>query len=83
MQKVPKNGTENKMTQAEKIVRHMEEFGSITPLDALQEYGIMRLASRICDIKKAGFDVVKEIETNKNRYGEPVRYARYRLKGDA
>ena len=67
------------MTQTEKILRHLEEHGSITPLDALQEYGIMRLASRICDIKRAGVAVEKEIETAKNRYGEPVRYARYRL----
>jgi len=67
------------MTQTEKILRHLQEHGSITPLDALQEYGIMRLASRICDIKRAGVAVEKEIETAKNRYGEPVRYARYRL----
>lgn len=68
------------MTQTEKILRHLEEHGSITPLDALQEYGIMRLASRICDIKRAGYAVEKETETSKNRYGEPVRYARYRLR---
>lgn len=69
------------MTQTEKILRHMEEYGSITPLDALKEYGCMRLASRICDIKRAGIAVTKEIETSQNRYGEPVRYARYRLRG--
>lgn len=67
------------MKQTEKILRHMEEYGSITPLDALQEYGIMRLASRICDIRRAGIAVEKETETAKNRNGEPVRYARYRL----
>lgn len=67
------------MTQTEKILRHMEEYGSITPYDALKEYGCMRLASRICDIKRAGVAVTKEIETSRNRYGEPVRYARYRL----
>jgi len=67
------------MSQTEKILRHMERYGSITPLDALREYGIMRLASRICDIKKAGIHVITETETSKNRDGEPVRYARYRL----
>lgn len=68
------------MTQTEKILRHLEEHGSITPLEAMKEYGIMRLASRICDIKKAGVAIIKETETSKNRYGEPVRYARYRLR---
>lgn len=66
-----------KITQIEKILRYVEENGSITPLDAMREYGIMRLASRICDMRRFGYTVHKEMETAKNRYGEPVRYARY------
>lgn len=69
------------MTQTEKIIRHISEHGSITPLEALGEYGIMRLASRMCDIKKEGYIVGVKMETSKNRYGEPVRYARYTIKG--
>lgn len=67
------------MTQTEKVLDHIKEFGSITPLDALKEYGIMRLASRVSDLKRAGFPIVREMETSKNRNGEPVRYARYRM----
>lgn len=67
------------MTQTERIIRHLQEHGSITSAEAMQEYGIYRLASRICDIKKAGVPVVREFETSKNRYGESVTYARYRL----
>lgn len=70
------------MTQTKKILRHIEEYGSITPLEALQEYGIMRLASRMCDIKRAGHPVQRVTETAKNRYGEPVRYARYTIPAD-
>lgn len=65
------------MTQCEKILQYIEETGSITPLDALREFGCMRLASRMCDIKKMGYAVKKEMETGKNRNGEPVHYARY------
>ena len=65
--------------QTTKILRHIRQHGSITPLEALQEYGIMRLASRMCDIKRAGFEVHKEMETSNNRYGEAVRYARYTI----
>jgi hypothetical protein len=65
------------MTQCEKILQYIEEKGSITPLDALREFGCMRLASRMCDLKKMGYVVIKEIETTKNRNGEPVHYARY------
>lgn len=67
------------MTQCEKILKYIEETGSITPLDALREFGCMRLASRICDIKNMGYAIQTNMETAKNRNGEPVRYARYSL----
>lgn len=67
------------MTQCEKILRHMEDHGSITPLEALGEYGIMRLASRVSDLKHLGYPVRRVMETGKNRYGESIAYARYYL----
>lgn len=67
------------MTQLDRIMRHLEDYGSITSLEAVSEYGIMRLASRIHDLKMQGVPVIKEMESSKNRYGEPVSYARYRL----
>lgn len=68
------------MTQAERIIRHLNDYGSITSLEAMKEYGIMRLASRISDLKDDGYEIVSERETAKNRYGEKVSYARYRFK---
>ena len=68
-----------KVTQCDRILRYIEENGSITQLDALREFGCMRLASRMCDIKKMGYPVKKEMETAKNRYGEPISYARYSI----
>lgn len=67
------------MTQCEIILRHMEDFGSITSLEAMQEYGIMRLASRITDLKKAGYPIRREIVSRKNRYGDTVNLARYSI----
>ena len=67
------------MTQCEKILRHMEKYGSITSLEAMQEYGIMRLASRVSDLKKAGIPIGVETAIGKNRFGEATSYARYRL----
>lgn len=68
------------MTQVEKILRHLDEYGSITAAEAMNEYGIYRLASRIRDIKRAGYSIDKVTETSRNRYGEPVRFARYMIK---
>lgn len=69
------------MTQCETILRHMEDFGSITSLEAMQEYGIMRLASRITDLKKTGIPIKREMVSQKNRYGDTVTFARYSLSG--
>ena len=69
------------MTQTEKIIEYIQGNGSITPLDALKEIGCMRLASRMCDIKKMGYAVNKKMETATNRNGERVMYARYTIGG--
>ena len=68
-----------KATQCERILSYIEENGSITQLDALREFGCMRLASRISDLKRRGIPVRRTMESAKNRYGEPVSYARYSL----
>ena len=68
------------MTQTEKILRHMRAFGSITSLEAMNEYGIMRLASRISDLKKQGYPITSTVETVKNRFGENCYIKRYSLR---
>ena len=68
-----------KLTQCERIIQFIEENGSITQLDALREFGCMRLASRISDLKKMGYAVDKRMEKSRNRYGEPISYARYTI----
>lgn len=66
-------------TQCERILDYIAENGSITQLDALREFGCMRLASRISDLKRQGIPVKRTMETSKNRYGEPISYARYSI----
>lgn len=66
------------MTQRERILRHINDYGSITGMEAVNEYGIMHLASRISEMRMDGIDIIGEMETSKNRYGEPVSYKRYR-----
>lgn len=67
------------MTQSERIMQYLRENGSITQLDALREFGCMRLASRISDLKRDGVPIKRTMESAKNRYGEAVSYARYSL----
>lgn len=48
-------------TQTQRIRRHLLRHNSITPLQALNRYGCLRLAARIWELKKAGFSVVKHM----------------------
>lgn len=50
---------------------------SITSLEAMREYGIMRLASRISDLRRRGYRIKVESIEGVNRYNEKTRYARY------
>jgi hypothetical protein len=39
----------------------------------------LRLASRINDLRKQGFNITSEIGTGKNRYNEATHFSIYRL----
>ena len=69
----------DKTKQIDRVVQYMKEFGSITPLDALRDLGVMRLASRITDLRKLGYAIIKETVTGKDRWGNTTHYARYRM----
>ena len=69
----------SKPTQNERILDYIAEFGSITQFEALQDLGVMRLASRISDLKRQGYNITSKTETVKNRYGESCRIKRYSL----
>lgn len=61
------------------MIAHMWEHGSISSLEAQTEYGIMRAASRVNELRNMGYDITTTMEKSRNRYGEATRYARYTL----
>lgn len=67
-----------KRNQKEQILEHIEKYGSITPLEAQKLYGCMRLGARIWDLRKDGFEIVREIVEVETRSGK-ARVARYRM----
>ena len=67
------------VTQHDRILRHLEEVGSLTQAEAMQEYGVARLSARISELKSAGYPIRREMVAGRNRYQEPVSYARYFL----
>lgn len=67
------------MTQCERILRHLQDYGSITQAEAVTEYGCYRLGARIFDLKARGVPIRSETVTGKNRYGELTCFARYSI----
>lgn len=66
------------MSQADRVVKYIEDFGSITPIEAFRELGITKLATVVSRlIHKQGYKVKKEKVSTKNRYGEKVWYMKY------
>ena len=57
----------------------MEKNGSITQFEALTEISVMRLASRISDLRKMGWPIESQMVTVSNQYGEKCRVKRYSL----
>lgn len=66
------------MTQKQRILDYLQDFGSISPREAYLDLGVMRLAARMSEIIRDGVPIEKTMEARKNRYGQVVRYARYR-----
>ena len=63
-------------SQKARILEHMRKGHSITPVEALNLYGSLRLGARIAEIRSAGYTVhmklVKDEKTGK-------RYAQYSM----
>lgn len=66
------------MTQCERVLKYIEDFGSISTVQAFMDIGVARLASRIHDLRRMGVQIVSETVYTRNRYGEPTHYSVYR-----
>ena len=68
-----------KTTQCDRVLRHLKDYGSITAMEAISEYGILRVAARISDLNRDGYTITSTTKTGKNRYNETTHYSEYRL----
>lgn len=68
---------DKKPTQKDLILNYIVQFGSITPMEAFFDLSITKLATRISELRKEGWDFDIDTEQKTNRYGKTVRYAKY------
>ena len=67
------------MTQNEMVLSWLKKT-HIGPMEAMRELGIMRLASRINDLRNDGHKIDTSWDYVTDRHGEERRVARYTLK---
>lgn len=61
-------------TQLQMLKRHLSENKTISPLQALNSYGIYRLSARINDLRNEGMNI-----KTKMIFEGPLKYAQYYL----
>lgn len=63
-------------TQCAMILEWMQKGNTITSLEALKMFGCMRLASRVCDLRDRGINILtQKIKTNSGKWVTEYRLA--------
>lgn len=66
------------MLQKDRVLKYIDDFGSITVAEALNEIGVGCLTKCISNIRKEGTLIKTDTVYHKNRYGEMTHHAVYR-----
>ena len=66
------------VTQEDRVLQYMIDFGSITSLEAFRDLGVTRLSAKIFNLKN-DHQIGYKWETTKNRYEDIVKFKRYFL----
>ena len=53
-------------SQSAKVLYHLQNYGPLTAIEALELFACFRLAARINDLKEAGHDIQVEMKRLKN-----------------
>lgn len=70
---------EKKLNKTEKVLEHLENYGCITSLEAIEKYGATRLADIIYKLRKRGYDIDTVDIPFTDRFGNKSVYGKYVL----
>ena len=69
------------MTKTKAIMLHLQEFGSITSWEAIQQYGATRLSAIIFNLRyKYNMNIINEKIDFTDRFGNRSYFVKYVLK---
>ena len=66
-------------SQKQRILNYLERGYILTRLDSWELLGVLECPARICELKQDGYDIKTERMTIKNKFGEKVSIAKWRL----
>ena len=69
------------MSQKEKILKYLQSGKGLTPLQAMNWWGCMRIGARVWELRDAGYPITTTMKTVKNRDGQRCIVAEYKLEG--
>lgn len=68
-----------KLNKTQKVLEHLQTYGSITSLEAIELYSATRLSSIIYTLRNRGYDITTEDIKFTDRFGTKSTYGKYVL----
>lgn len=68
-----------KITKTSMVLNHLKKHGTITSMEAIENYGATRLSAIIFNLRKKGYNIETEDIHGVDRYGNNMVYGRYVL----
>ena len=72
-----------KVTHKQRVLDAMQNGRTISPWYAINNLGNTRLSATIHSLKKDGHEISCEIVKGTNKFGDEIRYAKYKLEKQA
>jgi hypothetical protein len=72
----------NKLTQRDKILKHLQLYGTITSLEAVYKYGILDGRKRISELRRMGHNITSTTARKRDEFNSIITYNIYKLEND-
>lgn len=68
------------MTKTQAVLDWLKTGAGITSMEAIKNFGATRLSAIIFNLRKRGYDIEAVTCEGTDRFGNPMRFARYYLR---
>lgn len=68
------------MTKTQAVLDWLQTHASISSMEAIENFGATRLSAIIFNLKRKGYNIETVMVEGRDRFGNPMRFARYYLR---